>query len=84
MTTRKVKASLYQETFNIMKPGEKYNIFKLEQGLRKKGVEFSAFALAEAVLRLIKEGKAEISTWCWSYERSKDLVIREIARPLSS
>ena len=81
MTTRKIKASLSQEIFNAMKPKEKCNVPKLEERLRKKGVEFSAIALSEAVVRLINEGRVKISTWCWIYEQSKDLVIKEITRP---
>lgn len=81
MTTSKIKVSLYQEIFNIMKPGERYSTFKLEQRLKKGGVEFSAFGVAETVLRLIKERKVEISNWRWCYERSKEIVIKEITRP---
>lgn len=80
MTTTKNKVSLYQEILSTMKPREKYSTFKLEECLRNKGVEFSAFGVTEAVLRLIKERKAEISTWRWCDERSKDIVIEEITR----
>lgn len=80
MTTEKIKVSLYQEIFNIMKPKEKCSIPKLEERLIKKGVKFSAVGLGGAVMRLINERKARISTWCWCRERNKDFVIKEITR----
>ena len=81
MTTRKIEASLSQEILNVMKPKERCSTPKLEKRLRKKGVEFSALSLSEAIIRLINERKAEIPTWCLIYGRSKDLVIKEIIRP---
>lgn len=81
MTTEKVKASLCQEILNIMKPKERCSTPKLKKRLRKKGVEFSAIALAEAKIRLINEKKIKISTWCLIYyKKSEDLVIKEITR----
>jgi hypothetical protein len=81
VTTSKIKISLSQEMFNIMKPKERCSIHKLEKRLRKKGIEFSVIGLDEAAMQLIKERKVEISTWCWYYKRSRDLVVKEITRP---
>ena len=88
MTTKKVKLSLHQEIFNVMKPGERYSFFKLEQRLKKEGVEFSALSLYGAVVRLMSEGEVKISTWYLIYKKKrnkdfviKDFVIKEITRP---
>jgi len=88
VTTKKIKVNLYQEIFNIMKPGERYSIFKLEQRLKKEGVEFSALSLYGAVVRLMNEGEVKISTWYLIYKKKrnkdfviKDFFIKEITRP---
>lgn len=82
VATRKVKASLSQEILNVMRPKERCSTPKLEERLRKKGVEFSALSLYGAVVRLMNEGEVKISTWCLIYKkkRNKDFVIKEITR----
>lgn len=67
--------------FNVMRPKERCSIPKLEKRLRKKGIKFSDFASDEAVIRLINERKAKISTYYLICGKSKDLVIKEITRP---